>query len=120
MRALVVDDEPAIVKTVTRIFREHQVDGVTDAESAVAKVHEIHYDLIFLDYRMPGNDGEWFLRHAKLTPKTKVLLLTGFLDSTIVRTMFDLGICGYVPKPFRATEIRQQVELHFGLNALAG
>lgn len=119
MRALVVDDEPAIVKTVSRIFREHQMDGATDAESAIAKVRETHYDLIFLDYRMPGNNGEWFLRNANLTPKTKVLLLTGFLDNNLVRVMFDLGICGYVPKPFRAAEIRRQVEMHLGVTAIA-
>lgn len=120
MRALVVDDEPAIVKTVTRIFREHDVDGVTDAESALAKVRDAHYDLIFLDYRMPGNNGEWFLRNAKLSPKTKVLLLTGFLDSSLVRIMFDLGICGYVAKPFRPSEIRRQVELHFAGSPVLG
>jgi DNA-binding response OmpR family regulator len=120
MRALVVDDEPIIVKTVTRIFREHQVDGATDAESALARVRENHYDLVFLDYRMPGNNGEWFLRNANLTPKTKVLLLTGFLDSTIVRVMFDLGICGYIAKPFRPSEIRRQVEMHLNVGAILG
>lgn len=113
MRVLVVDDEPVIVKTLARTFRGDDVLGAASAEEALEKVRGTDYDLIFLDYRMPGNNGEWFLRHATLPPRTKVLLLTGFLDHAVVRTMFDLGICGYVAKPFRPADLRRQVALHF-------
>ena len=61
---LVVDDEPSIVRGLTRLLR-HEGYAVTAASNgceALAQLHQRPYDVILTDLRMPELDGCAFMR----------------------------------------------------------
>ncbi|MCA9264476.1 MAG: response regulator, partial [Planctomycetales bacterium] len=57
---------------------------------------------IILDYNMPNGQGDYVLRRLQETPITKdipVIVLTGNRDTTIRRTMLNLGASAFLFKP---------------------
>lgn len=114
MNILVVDDDRAVCSAVRDFLLNagYEVSCVLDAESGVEIAKREFFDLVFLDYKMPDKDGEWFLRNAALPRRTKVILLTAHLDREIVNIMFKLGICGYVMKPFGRDDLLRHLSFH--------
>ena len=113
-RVLAVDDDSRILQVLRFILEDHGFE-VHDANSALEgleKAKSNDYDFVLVDLKMPDNDGLWFVRNAKLPRKTKVLLVTAYLDRNIVNEMFKYGIVGYVSKPFDEDEIIRHLEFH--------
>ena len=56
---LVVDDEPSVIRGLTRLLRRdgHTVDTAPNGRMALARLQERAYDLILSDLRMPELDG---------------------------------------------------------------
>ncbi len=107
-RVLVVDDEPEARETLTAILAitDFQVDSVADGHAAVAKFRTETYDLVLTDLRMPGLDGIEVAREAKrLLPKTKVVIVTGFPSQSSAIDAVNIGVDGYLTKPFRAIDV---------------
>jgi len=107
MNVLVLDDDEDLNRALHEILsmRNLDVDCSTSASDAIEMLGGKHYDIILLDYVMPRHDGIWFMNHAKLPRSTKVLLMTGHLERKVINTMFDLGACGYIIKPFDEEEL---------------
>jgi DNA-binding response OmpR family regulator len=107
MKVLVLDDDEALGCALREILllQNLDVDCVTSATDAIAKLGDKHYDVILVDYIMPQHDGIWFMNNAKLPRTTKVLLMTGHIERNVINTMFDLGVCGYLIKPFDEDEL---------------
>ena len=107
-RVLVVDDEPEARETLTAILAitDFQVEAVADGHAAVAKFRTETYDLVLTDLRMPGLDGIEVAREAKrLLPKTKVVIVTGFPSQSSAIDAVNIGVDGYLTKPFRAIDV---------------
>lgn len=102
MKLMVIDDDEELLSIVTKMLESHghTVEAYSCAEEGAGKTTATEYDVILLDYRMPEYDGAWFMKNAKLTRKTKVLLMTAFVNREIINKMFALGACGYLIKPF--------------------
>jgi CheY-like chemotaxis protein len=107
MKILLVDDEASLLYAMRAMLAEHryEVDCLDNASEAVAMAEEGGYDLVLIDYRMPDNDGLWFMEHVKLPRGTKALLMTGHVNREIIKRMFKLGVSGYLIKPFRDQEL---------------
>jgi len=107
MKVLVLDDDEDLSSALREILvmRNLDVDCVTSAPDAIEKLGCKHYDVVLVDYVMPHHDGIWFMNHAKLPRSTKVLLMTGHIERKVINTMFDLGVCGYIIKPFDEDEL---------------
>jgi CheY-like chemotaxis protein len=57
-RILLVEDDPAVRHTVSRILGEaYEVDAVANGEEAIAHVARARPDVVLTDIRMPGMDG---------------------------------------------------------------
>src|SRR5262245_37539293 len=58
-RLLLVEDEPALVLTLTdRLRAEHyEVETAGDGEQALAHLDRASFDLVLLDVMLPGRDG---------------------------------------------------------------
>ncbi len=69
MRILVLDDDRALRDAIRRILDQYdfQVDCCDNARNAVSMVQEKEYDFVLVDYRMPGDDGLWFMKNANLS-----------------------------------------------------
>jgi CheY-like chemotaxis protein len=62
LQVLVVDDEPGILRALTRLLQRdgHTIETATDGQAALARLREGDYDLILCDLRMPEFDGQTF------------------------------------------------------------
>jgi DNA-binding response OmpR family regulator len=112
MKILIVDDNESLVTALQGILNNngHHVDTTTSATQAITRLGEQRYDLILLDYKMPTNDGIWFMSQASIPKTTKVLLMTAYVHRNVINTMFKLGACGYMMKPFDEAELLRNLE----------
>jgi len=81
-RVLIVDDEPIICQTLKMILRYdgHRAETVCGGAEAVAAVEAGTYDMVFLDYQMPGMTGDKVARVIKTkAPKSPIVFVTGHL-----------------------------------------
>ena len=120
MKILVIDDEPSIGRCVSLMLSplNWTVDYAGTAESGVELVEKGEYDFVLLDYRMPGNDGIWFMKNARIPRRTKSLLMTAFINRGVINEMFKLGAVGYILKPFDEQELMKHLNFHSGALAV--
>lgn len=111
MKILVLDDDEDLVAGLCQLLAERSfdVDGATSAHEAIELMRQKRYDLVLLDYAMPRHDGIWFMTNATIPRSTKVLLMTGLIHRNMINTMFDLGACGYMIKPFDEDELMRHL-----------
>lgn len=115
MRILVIDDDAGMLNAMKHLLASygHEVVCVQSAEEGLAS--DPHsFDFVLLDYKMPSHDGSWFLREAKLGRNTKVLLVTAYANKEVIKTMFSLGVSGYLIKPFDAEDLIRHMEFFSG------
>jgi CheY-like chemotaxis protein len=94
LRALVVDDDVAIRRLVTRILerRVFIVDDARDGAEAIEKLAVAQYDVIVLDLMMPRVDGAGVMKYlAEYHPAQ--------LPTVIVMTAFGTSIVGRISPP---------------------
>jgi len=107
-RILVVDDEQAVrdllAKTLT--MADYDVDSAPDGASAIDRLRAIEYDLLITDLKMPGMDGLSVIREARRTaPDLPVIIITGYSTEASAIEAINLGVAGYLTKPFRLPRI---------------
>jgi excisionase family DNA binding protein len=107
-RILVVDDEAAIrdLLSKTLALAEYDVDLAPDGRHALERLRIIPYDLVITDLRMPGIDGLTVIREARrLKADIPVIIITGFSTEASAIEAVNLGVSGYLTKPFRVPRV---------------
>ena len=113
-RILVVDDDPAILHTLTWILKENGYDVVssTGGEGLLAEMGAMNPDLILLDVMMPDVDGFQILEQVKGDPRWRdlpVLMVSALPpEEATVRTL-GLGGADFIRKPFRVRELLARI-----------
>ncbi len=107
-KILIVEDDLGLSKMVRDwlVFEKHQVEEVADGNEALEKLRFYEYDLVILDWMLPGMSGVQILREFRNTRgSTPVLMLTG--KDTIIdkETGLDAGADDYLTKPFHMKEL---------------
>ncbi len=115
VRVLVVDDyEPfrRFVRSTLKKGPDWQVIGeASDGLEAVQKAEELRPDLIVLDIGLPKLDGiEAARRIRKISPESKILVLTQESSADVVQEVLSLGILGYVVKAKAGGDLLAAVE----------
>ncbi len=114
-RLLIVDDEPAIVKALLRVFRQENYDIVTaaSAEQGFVRLREGPVHLLISDHMMPGMNGAEFLKEVKaLYPDTIRIMLTGHADTSAVMGAINEGaVYKFILKPWNDDDLRVTVAL---------
>ena len=65
-----------------------------------------NYDLLIADLKMPGLDGLSLIREAKrLKADLPVIIITGFSTESSAIEAVNLGVAGYLTKPFRVPQV---------------
>ncbi len=102
-RVLVVDDEEAIRSLVAKMLAaECNVDAVADGPTAVNRLKAEDYDLLITDLRMPGMDGLSVIRELRrYSTGLPVIVLTAHSTEEDAIEAINLGVSGYLTKPFR-------------------
>jgi excisionase family DNA binding protein len=107
-RILVVDDESSIrdLLAKTLALAEYDVDTAADGRSALERLRSYPYDLLIADLKMPGIDGLSVIREAKrLKVNLPVIIITGYSTETAAIEAVNLGVSGYLTKPFRVPQV---------------
>ena len=107
-RVLVVDDESGIrdLLAKTLSLADYEVDTTPDGTSALDRVRAHSYDLLIADLKMPGMDGLTLIRQAKrIKPELAVLIITGYSSESNAIEAVNLGVAGYLTKPFRVPQV---------------
>ena len=107
-RILVVDDEASIrdLLAKTLSLAEYDVDTAPDGRSALERLRLYPYDLLIADLKMPGIDGLSVIREAKrLNANLPVIIITGYSTETAAIEAVNLGVAGYLTKPFRVPQV---------------
>ena len=107
-RVLVVDDEATIrdLLSKTLALAEYDVDLAPDGRTALERLRMIPYDLLITDLKMPGVDGLTVIREARrLKADLPVIIITGFSNEASAIEAVNLGVSGYLTKPFRVPRV---------------
>ncbi len=107
-RVLVVDDEASIrdLLSKTLALAEYDVDTAPDGTAALDRMRAFGYDLLIADLKMPGMDGLTLIRQAKrIKVDLPVIIITGFSTESSAIEAVNLGVAGYLTKPFRVPQV---------------
>jgi len=107
-RILVVDDEASIRELLekTLAMSDYDVDTAPDGRTALERMRLYPYDLLITDLRMPGMDGLTVIREAKrYKADLPVLVITGYSTESSAIEAANLGVNGYLTKPFRVSQV---------------
>jgi len=103
IRLVVVDDHPAIVEALrARAVEEGDLEVVGSADSvgeAQRVIAAADPDVVVCDLQLAGDgDGFQLLRSLGGHPRPAMLMLSAFDAPSLVRSAFELGAAGYLPK----------------------
>ena len=123
-KILIADDEPDVVRVLATRLRAHgyQVIGALDGMQAVSQAHNERPDLILLDIRMPASDGYAVLESLRMSSHTDtipVLLLSGLPEEELQERVTELGVQGFICKPFDAERVLGQISALLGTGETA-
>jgi EAL domain-containing protein (putative c-di-GMP-specific phosphodiesterase class I)/CheY-like chemotaxis protein len=121
-RVLVVDDEPAIARGLTRVLglAGHVVTSAMSGEEAVALLASQSFDVILSDIRMPRMDGLTLLRAIRAKDlDVPVAFMTGDPAVETAVEAMEHGAFRYLLKPVDSEEVVAVVERAARLHRLA-
>ena len=119
IHVLIVDDEPKVALTLAASLEglgsEFAIDTAYDFAEAFSKVQHTQYELLIVDYEMPGLNGLDLARAVRrVTPETRIVLMTAYGTQALRDTSRLLGLVGYLDKPFTIAQLRELVQRTMG------
>jgi DNA-binding NtrC family response regulator len=121
-RVLVVDDSLTMRGIVRKILQASRFRlELTEAQEGVDALRKIasgKFDLVFLDYNMPGLNGVETLAEIKRhSPALEVVIMTSNASLPVVEQARRAGAAGFLKKPFYPADIDTVLHRIFGLRA---
>jgi DNA-binding response OmpR family regulator len=113
-RILIVDDEPMVRETISRVLVEegYTVDCASDGEMALARCRSHPPDVILLDLMMPGMNGRQFLSTLRGDlGRTEVPVVVMTAVHGLGQRALSLGADDMVEKPFDVDELLNKIAL---------
>lgn len=110
-RILVVDDDRVILKMASIVLRSdgYSVQTASDGVCALKLLAEEPFELVLLDFMMPGMDGLQILREIKEKfSDVAVIILTGMGSEDIAVRVMKSGAADYIMKPFRNHDLLER------------
>jgi len=112
---LLIDDEPSIVRGLTRLLHRdgYTVETADNGRRALALLQERRYDVIVCDLQMPDLDGPAF--YARLTQqypalRQRVIFLTGNSRGVASRTFLEQSGRPWLRKPSPIAALRRAIQ----------
>ncbi|MBW1962231.1 MAG: DNA-binding response regulator [Deltaproteobacteria bacterium] len=105
---LVVDDEETVRNLLERMLRRngYECELAADARQARHVLESRHFDLMLCDLKMPGESGLDLARYvSEAFPDTAIVMVTVIEDRQTAKAALDMGVYGYVIKPFDENQI---------------
>ncbi len=109
---LVVDDEPQVRELLSEALMSfgHSVVSAQDAEEALEKFHERHFDIVITDMDMPRMDGLELIRHLMAERgDIDVIAITGHTLRYRYTDVIAVGASDFITKPFTLDELQAKL-----------
>jgi excisionase family DNA binding protein len=119
---LVVDDEASIrdLLSKTLALADYDVETMPDGSAALDRLRENPggVDLLIADLKMPGMDGLTLIKQAKrIRAELPIIIITGFSTESSAIEAVNLGVAGYLTKPFRVPQVLAAAAKALGASA---
>src|SRR5690349_12208549 len=112
LRILIIDDHRLVrdgIKTMLETQSANYDFDISEAESgedAVAIIKNREFDIILVDYQLPGMNGAQTVEQILFyKPKSKILALSNYDEYTYITNMIKVGVKGYVLKNISPNEL---------------
>jgi two-component system chemotaxis response regulator CheY len=114
MKLLIVDDSNIMRRAIEKYLENKRftlVGAAADGEAAMRMFTRFLPDLVTLDITMPKMDGLSCLeRMLRIKPDAKILVVSALKDPVTGLQALKKGARGFLPKPFTAAELQQEIE----------
>lgn len=120
---LVVDDDPAVLRSIARMVERlgYRAQSATNGGDALELVSRSVPDLILLDMAMPGMNGAEFLDELRPAhPDLPVVIVTGYPDSSLVHRAAQHAPVMLLTKPLDKAHLDRTLRTVLGNLPLAG
>ena len=113
-RVMFMDDDPKISELTGKMLEslDYKYDLAKNGEEALVLYQRYlnigrPYDAVIMDLTVIGGMGgeECFEELRKLDPDVRAILASGYDNDDMAQQYLDKGFCGYLPKPYRVTEL---------------
>jgi len=118
-RVLIVDDSSTMRGIVRKILSASRfrldLHDAAEGLAALARLRQESFDLVFLDYNMPGFDGCETLSEIKReAPRVAVVMMTATVENEVADRAAALGALGFLRKPFYPADIDRLLDRYYG------
>jgi DNA-binding NtrC family response regulator len=111
MNILLIDDDEWIRDSMSLFFESEgcRLLALETAEEGLKELNRKAYEIIFIDYKLPGMDGLSFVKKIEgRHPDTRIILITAYGDEVFKRAG-RLQIHDVIAKPFTSDDIQQSL-----------
>ena len=118
-KILVVDDTPVNLVVTRGMLNElkAQIQTAESGEDALDLIKQTHYDIIFLDHRMPGMDGVETLKKAReIDNNSAYVALTANAGSGLRDEYISYGFDDYLSKPIKSDALKNILKQYLPKN----
>ena len=114
MATLIVDDSRTIRRVIRQVLESGMfrlsIEEAVDGETALQRFKDGSFDIVFLDYAMPGLNGlETLDAILAKQPKAKVIMISAMPDKNLEGQALKHGAIAFLPKPFFNIDVSRAV-----------
>jgi DNA-binding NarL/FixJ family response regulator len=117
IRLLIIDDHQMVRDGIKVMLESKEnylrfdIDEAENGEIAVRKILKKDFDVVLIDYQLPGMNGTETLQKIRLYKKDiKVLALSNYDEFSYVRSMINEGANGYILKNIEPSQLVHAIE----------
>ena len=115
LNILVVDDEESLSFSLINILKMQGYEAISakNGREAVELIKNNHFDMAFLDIRLPGINGVELLRELKqVNNNVVIVMMTAYADKDLIETAMQEGASRCLRKPFEIIEMLDLVKTY--------
>jgi DNA-binding NtrC family response regulator len=112
MKIMLIDDDEWIRDSLGLYFEDEgcHLLALETAEEGIEALKGQNYDIIMVDYRLPGMDGIEFLKRIqKMQSHAMKVLVTAYKSKEVVSKAMKTGIDDFIEKPFTTKTIEESL-----------
>ncbi|MCK5555438.1 MAG: response regulator [Alphaproteobacteria bacterium] len=119
MKTLIVDDQISNIYDLETLLKNigfTHIDHASDAEKATEKMETTHYNIIFIDWNMPGRSGYNLLQQYRGERKydnTAFVIISAESGNHYIVEALKAGATAYIVKPAVEDTLKKQIERVF-------
>jgi len=114
MKILICEDNPMAMKTLSVVLERegYKADVADDGNVGIEMLQKNDYDLLVVDIHLPYRSGLELIKFVRSEQgkDTPVIILSAFSDNQMQRQAGELGISGYIVKPFNPVDLVAKIK----------